>query len=185
MKPQHFVNGNTMFSDYPEGFEHALFGLGCFWGAERLFWETKGVYVTSVGYGGGHTDNPNYDQICSGTTGHAELVHMVFNPKILSYEQLLKRFFENHDPTQGNRQGNDRGTQYRSVIFTNSDAQNAEALAAKQQYNEAYEAAGKNTLTTEITPAPKYFPAENYHQQYLAKNPEGYCSIAGTGVTCN
>ena len=184
MQTEHFTISRNMYTDYPSGSEQALFGLGCFWGAERLFWETKGVYVTSVGYGGGVRKNPNYDQICSGATGHAELVHVVFDPKVVSYESLLKKFFENHDPSQGDRQGNDHGSQYRSALFTYTDAQQSAALAAKQRYNTAYTKAGKNPLTTQVASAPTYYPAEDYHQQYLAKNPSGYCSIGSTGVTC-
>ena len=188
MQSLHHVNGRNMYTDYPPGLEQALFGMGCFWGAERLFWQVGGVYVTSVGYGGGRDnalgENPNYEQVCSGATGHAELVHIVFSPDIIPYTELLKIFFENHDPTQGNRQGNDVGTQYRSVIFTYSDAQNTQALDAKRRYDSAYLASGKNPLTTEIAPVPTYTPAEDYHQQYLAKNPGGYCNIGGTGISC-
>ncbi len=155
-----------------------------FGGAERLFWQTGGVYVTSVGYGGGASKNPNYEQVCSGATGHAELVHVVFSPDVLPYTELLKIFFENHDPTQGNRQGNDVGTQYRSAIFTYNDVQNMQALEAKLRYDAAYKASGKNPLTSEIGPAPKYYPAEDSHQQYLAKNPAGYGNIGGTGISC-
>jgi len=184
MQIEHFISARNMYADYPEGLEQALFGMGCFWGAERLFWQTGGVYVTSVGYGGGEQKNPNYDQVCSGATGHAELVQVVFSPDVIPYTELLKIFFENHDPTQGNRQGNDIGSQYRSVIFTTSEAQKLEAEAAKLRYNQAYTRAGKNQITTDIHPAPTYYPAEDYHQQYLAKNPTGYCNIGGTGVTC-
>lgn len=162
-----------------------MFGLGCFWGAERLFWETKGVYVTSAGYGGGQSENPSYGEICSGVSGHAELVHVVFDPQVVSYEDLLKRFFENHDPTQGNRQGNDHGSQYRSLIGTYTDKHKEQALEAKARYNLAYAKAGKPSITTDIIPAPAYHPAEDEHQQYLAKNPQGYCTIGPTGVTCN
>ncbi len=184
MQTKHFVNGRNMHADYPAGTEKAVFGMGCFWGAERLFWQAGGVYVTSAGYGGGTRENPNYEQVCSGATGHAELVQVVFAPDILPYAELLKIFFENHDPTQGDRQGNDRGSQYRSVVFTYSDEQMQIAVAAKQRYNEAYAKAGKAPLTTEILPAPTYYPAEDFHQQYLAKNPAGYCNIGGTGVSC-
>ena len=184
MQTQHFVSGCDMYADYPAGLETALFGLGCFWGAERLFWQAGGVYVTSVGYGGGAQANPSYNQVCSGATGHAELVQVVFSPDIIPYVELLKIFFENHDPTQGNRQGNDIGSQYRSVIFTTTDTQKLDAKAAKERYNQAYARAGKNQLTTEVLPRPTYYPAEDYHQQYLAKNPKGYCNIGGTGVTC-
>ena len=172
-----------MYEDYPAGTELALLGMGCFWGAERLFWQTDGVWVTSVGYGGG-AGASDYKSVCTGTTGHAELVQVVFFPEILPYAKLLKIFFEHHDPTQGDRQGNDRGSQYRSVIFTYSEAQMDAAQAAKAGYDAAYRQAGKNPLTTEIKPAPQYYPAEDYHQQYLAKNPAGYCNIGGTGITC-
>lgn len=184
MQENHFVNGRKLHGDYPAGTEKALFGLGCFWGAERLFWQAGGVYVTSAGYGGGASENPSYEQVCSGATGHAELVQVVFAPDILPYAELLKIFFENHDPTQGDRQGNDRGSQYRSVIFTYSDEQMQTALTAKHRYDEAYAKAGKAPLTTEILPAPTYYPAEDFHQQYLAKNPASYCNIGGTGVSC-
>jgi len=184
MQIQHFVSKRNMYSNYPAGLETAFFGMGCFWGAERLFWQTGGVYVTSVGYAGGARENPNYDQVCSGATGHAEMVQVVFSPDVIPYAELLKIFFENHDPTQGNRQGNDMGSQYRSVIYTTSDTQKIEADAAKERYNQAYALAGKNPITTDIETASTYYPAEDYHQQYLAKNPAGYCNIGGTGVTC-
>ncbi len=184
MQTKHHVSGRNMYGDYPDGLETALFGMGCFWGAERLFWQAGGVYVTSVGYGGGNREKPNYDQVCSGATGHVELVQVVFAPDILPYTELLKIFFENHDPTQGDRQGNDMGSQYRSVIYTKSDAHNIAALAAKSRYNNAYTKAGKNLVTTTVELAPTYYPAEDHHQQYLAKNPGGYCNIGGTGVTC-
>ncbi|MBL4855014.1 MAG: peptide-methionine (S)-S-oxide reductase MsrA [Robiginitomaculum sp.] len=184
MQSLHHINGRNMYTDYPSGLEQALFGMGCFWGAERLFWQTGGVYVTSVGYGDGTGKNPSYEQVCTGATGHAELVHIVFSPDVIPYTELLKIFFENHDPTQGNRQGGDVGTQYRSVIFTYNDAQNTQALDAKRRYDSAYAASGKNPLTTEIGPAPDYYPAEDYHQQYLAKNPSGYCNIGGSGISC-
>ncbi len=182
--PTHFVNGQNMFSDYPDGSEQVMIGMGCFWGVERIFWKLDGVHVTSVGYAGGRSDNPNYQSVCSGATGHAEVVHVVFDPKVISFEELLKVFFENHDPTQGNRQGNDIGTQYRSAIYTYSDDQKAAAEAAKARYDAAYSAKGYGPITTEIKPAGDYFPAEDYHQQYLAKNPNGYCGIGGTGVVC-
>ncbi len=184
MQHLHHVNGRNMFADYPPGLEQAWFGMGCFWGAERLFWQTGGVYVTSVGYGGGDSKNPDYEQVCTGTTGHVELVHIVFSPEIIPYPELLKIFFENHDPTQGNRQGGDVGTQYRSVIFTSDNTQQAQARDARKRYDAAYRAKGKNPLTTEIAPVPAYTPAEDYHQQYLAKNPAGYCNIGGTGIVC-
>lgn len=181
---QHFVNDHNMFGPYPDGSETALFGLGCFWGAERLFWQLPGVYVTSVGYAGGARKSPSYEQVCSGATGHAEVVQVIYDPLVISYNELLQVFFENHDPTQGNRQGNDIGTQYRSVIFTYSDFQMHEAEAARAQYNAALSAQGYDPITTQIMPAPDYYPAEDYHQQYLAKNPAGYCGIGGTGVSC-
>jgi len=188
MQTQHFISKRNMYTEYPAGLEQALFGMGCFWGAERLFWQTGGIYVTSVGYGGGHEntlgENPSYDQVCSGATGHAELVQVVFSPDVIPYTELLKIFFENHDPTQGDRQSNDLGSQYRSIIFTYSDTQQAAANEAKKRYHEAYTKAGKNPITTDIETAPTYYPAEDYHQQYLAKNPTGYCNIGGTGVTC-
>jgi len=184
MQTKHFISERNMYADYPAGLEQALFGMGCFWGAERLFWQVGGVYVTSVGYGGGARKNPSYEQVCSGATGHAELVQVVFSPDILPYPELLKIFFENHDPTQGDRQGNDMGSQYRSMIYTTSDAQQEAANTAKLRYDAAYAEAGKNPITTGIETAPTYYPAEDYHQQYLAKNPAGYCGIGGTGVTC-
>jgi peptide-methionine (S)-S-oxide reductase len=184
MQTKHFISDRNMYTDYPAGLEQALFGMGCFWGAERLFWQIGGVYVTSVGYGGGNTDSPSYEQVCSGATGHAELVHVVFSPDIIPYAELLKIFFENHDPTQGDRQGNDLGSQYRSQIYTYSDVQNRTANEAKKRYDEAYAKAEKRPVTTDVETVPTYFPAEDYHQQYLAKNPAGYCGIGGTGVTC-
>lgn len=182
--PIHFVNQNNMFENYPDGLEQIIVGMGCFWGAERIFWQTEGVYVTSVGYAGGTTDNPDYKAACSGQTGHAEVVHIVFDPKVISVDALLKVFFENHDPTQGNRQGNDIGTQYRSVIYTYSDAHLEAAKAAKALYEKAYQDKGFSGITTEIKSALTYYPAEDYHQQYLEKNPQGYCGIGGTGVVC-
>ena len=182
--PIHFVNKNDMFGSYPDGYEKVLLGMGCFWGVERIFWKTEGVYVTSVGYAGGHDKNPDYKRVCTGTTNHAEVVQVVFDPSVITFNGLLKIFFENHDPTQGNRQGNDRGTQYRSVIYTYTDEQLTAAKAAKETYEAAYTAKGFGAITTEIRPAPDYYPAEDYHQQYLAKNPAGYCGIGGTGVVC-
>jgi peptide-methionine (S)-S-oxide reductase len=170
---------------YPEGFEQAVFALGCFWGAERMFWELgDAVYVTAVGYAGGFTPNPTYEEVCSGRTGHAEAVLAVFDPKRISYPQLLKTFWENHDPTQGMRQGNDVGTQYRSAIYTLSDAQAKAAAESRAAFGKALAAKGLGAITTEIAPAPEFFFAEDYHQQYLAKNPNGYCGLAGTGVSC-
>ena len=166
-----------MFGTVPSNMEQVQLGMGCFWGAERIFWKLDGVYVTSVGYSGGHTTDPDYPKTCTGTTGHAEVVHVVFNPKIIAFDQILKVFFENHDPTQGDRQGNDRGPQYRSTIYTYSQTQLLKAKEAISRYEIAY---GK-TITTELKTAPTYYPAEDYHQQYLAKNPNGYCGIGGIG----
>jgi peptide-methionine (S)-S-oxide reductase len=180
----HFVNGNALQPPFPAGLEEAVFGLGCFWGAERKFWQTPGVWSTSAGYAGGATPNPTYEEVCSGRTGHTEVVRVIFDPKIVSYDALLKLFFESHDPTQGMRQGNDTGTQYRSAIYTSNDAQKAAADKAAAQYGERLRAAGYGAVTTEILPAPAFYYAEDYHQQYLAKNPNGYCGIGGTGVTC-
>ena len=180
----HFVNGAPLKGPYPEGSEKAMFGLGCFWGAEKKFWSIPGVYVTAVGYAGGPTPNPTYEEVCSGLTGHNEAVFVVFDPKQVSYEQLLKTFFESHDPTQGMRQGNDVGTQYRSGIYVYSDAQRQTAQRAKDMYEAALKARGLGAITTEILPAPEFYFAEAYHQQYLAKNPQGYCGLGGTGVSC-
>ena len=180
----HFVNGVPLKGLYPEGFEKAMFGLGCFWGAERKFWSLPGVYVTAVGYAGGPTPNPTYEEVCSGRTGHNEAVLVVFDPKRISYDELLKTFFESHDPTQGMRQGNDLGTQYRSGIYVFSDAQREAAERAKTMYDAALKAKGLGAITTEILPAPEFYFAEAYHQQYLAKNPQGYCGLGGTGVSC-
>ena len=180
----HFVSGAPLKGPYPEGAEKALFGLGCFWGAERKFWELPGVYVTAVGYAGGLTPNPSYEEVCSGLTGHNEAVFVVYDPKRVSYEQLLKLFWESHDPTQGMRQGNDVGTQYRSGIYYFSEAQRREAEASKAAYEKALRASGMGRITTEILPAPEFYFAEDYHQQYLAKNPNGYCGLGGTGVSC-
>ena len=180
----HFVNGAALKGPYSDGAEQALFGLGCFWGAERKFWELPGVTVTAVGYAGGPTPNPTYEQVCSGRTGHTEAVLVVYDPKRISYGELLKTFFESHNPTQGMRQGNDVGTQYRSGIYYFSDAQKREAEAAKAAYEQALAARGLGPITTEIEPAPKFYLAEDYHQQYLAKNPAGYCGLGGTGVSC-
>jgi peptide-methionine (S)-S-oxide reductase len=180
----HFVNGAPLKGPYPQGTETALFGLGCFWGAERTFWQIPGVHVTAVGYAGGSTPNPTYEEVCSGRTGHTEAVLVVFDPRQVSYEQLLKTFWESHDPTQGMRQGNDVGTQYRSAIYTYSDAQRRTAEASKAAYEAVLKARGLGPITTEIAPAPAFYFAEAYHQQYLAKNPAGYCGLGGTGVTC-
>ena len=180
----HFVNGTPLKGPYAPGLELAQFGLGCFWGAERLFWKLPGVITTAVGYAGGHTPNPTYEEVCSGRTGHAEAVLVVFDPKVVSYEQLLKTFWESHDPTQGMRQGNDIGTQYRSAIYTYSEEQRRAAEASKAAYGKALGERGLGAVTTEIAPAPEFYFAEGYHQQYLAKNPAGYCGLGGTGVAC-
>jgi peptide-methionine (S)-S-oxide reductase len=181
----HFVNGRPIKPPYPEGLEQAVFGLGCFWGAERKFWELgEGIYVTAVGYAGGHTPNPTYEEVCSGRTSHAEVVLVVFDPKKISYDRLLKAFWENHNPTQGMRQGNDVGTKYRSAIYTSNDAQRKAAEASRTAYQKALSAKGLGAITTEIAPTGEFYFAEDYHQQYLAKNPAGYCGLGGTGVTC-
>jgi peptide-methionine (S)-S-oxide reductase len=179
---RHFVNGNPLQPPYPAGTEVALFGLGCFWGAERRFWQQPGVYVTAVGYAAGFTPNPTYEEVCSGHTGHSEVVRVVFDPALVSYEDLLKVFWESHDPTQGMRQGNDVGTQYRSGIYFESEAQRLAAEASQDAYQRALTAAGAGEITTEILPAPAFYYAEDYHQQYLAKNPGGYCGLGGCGV---
>jgi peptide-methionine (S)-S-oxide reductase len=181
---RHFVNGHTLDAPYPEDLEKAVFGLGCFWGAERVFWQTPGVWVTAVGYAGGLTPNPTYEEVCSGRTGHTEVVLIVYDPKLTSYEALLKLFWQSHDPTQGMRQGNDVGTQYRSAIYTFSPQQMALAEASRETYQRQLETAGLGEITTEIREAPPFYFAEDYHQQYLAKNPYGYCGLGGTGVTC-
>jgi peptide-methionine (S)-S-oxide reductase len=181
---RHAVNGNPLKPPYPAGLEEATFGLGCFWGAERKFWQTPGVFVTAVGYAGGPTPNPTYEEVCSGRTGHTEAVRVVFDPAVISYEALLALFWESHDPTQGMRQGNDAGTQYRSAIYTHSPAQRAAAEASRDAYQKRLTAAGYGPITTEIADAPPFYYAEDYHQQYLAKNPGGYCGLGGTGVSC-
>lgn len=180
----HFVNGNPLKGPYPEGLETAVFAMGCFWGVERVFWKVPGVYVTAAGYAAGITPNPTYEEVCTGRTGHTEVVLVVFDPKVVTYEALLKTFWENHDPTQGMRQGNDIGTQYRSGIYVTSDAQAAAAAESKEAYQQALSARGLGTITTEIAAAGPFYFAEDYHQQYLAKNPNGYCGIGGTGVVC-
>jgi peptide-methionine (S)-S-oxide reductase len=180
----HFVNGRPMTPPYPEGLEVAEFGLGCFWGAERRFWESPGVWVTAAGYAGGYTPNPDYREVCSGRTGHAEVVRVVFDPGEIRYMDLLRIFWEAHDPTQGMRQGGDVGTQYRSVIHTSSDTQQSQAEASRATYQLALSAAGRGAITTEIRPGPAFYFAEDYHQQYLAKNPGGYCGLGGTGIAC-
>jgi peptide-methionine (S)-S-oxide reductase len=181
---KHFVLGTPLAPPFPAGTELALFGLGCFWGAEKAFWKLPGVLSTSVGYAAGHTPNPTYREVCTGKTGHNEVVRVVFDPTKISYAQLLKVFFESHDPSQGMRQGNDVGTQYRSGIYTHSPAQKGAALAAKASYEPLLAAKGFGPITTEILDAPEYYYAEDYHQQYLAKNPDGYCGLGGTGVSC-
>ncbi len=182
---KHFVNHNALKGPYPAGAEKAVFGLGCFWGAERKFWQLgEGVYVTAVGYIGGLTPNPTYEEVCSGRTGHNEVVLVVYDPKKVSYESLLKTFWESHDPTQGMRQGNDVGTQYRSGIYTFSAEQKAAAEASKAMYEKELKASRYGAITTEIVDAPPFYFAEDYHQQYLAKNPSGYCGLGGTGVSC-
>jgi len=182
---RHFVNGNRMMPPFPAGLELAMFGMGCFWGAERLFWEQSGVYSTAAGYAGGVTPNPSYQEVCTGLTGHTEVVRVVFDPKRVSYGDLLRQFWESHDPTQGMRQGGDIGTQYRSAIYATDDAQMDLASESKDAYQNALMTAGRSgTISTEVLPAPPFFFAEEYHQQYLAKNPGGYCGLAGTGVAC-
>ena len=181
---EHFVNHHPIQPPFPDGYQVAIFGMGCFWGAEKKFWQQPGVYSTAVGYAAGNTPNPTYRQVCTGTTNHAEVVLVVFDPKMTSYENMLKVFWENHDPTQGMRQGNDTGTQYRSGIYTVGDDQRKAAEASRDVFQKQLSAAGYRKITTEIIPAPEFFYAEDYHQQYLAKNPNGYCGLGGTGVTC-
>ncbi|TCS16108.1 peptide-methionine (S)-S-oxide reductase MsrA [Caulobacter sp. BK020] len=180
----HFVNGHALKGPYPDGMEVAVLAMGCFWGVERVFWKIPGVHVTAAGYAAGITPNPTYEEVCTGRTGHAEVVQVVFDPRVVTYETLLKTFWENHDPTQGMRQGGDIGTQYRSGIYVTSDAQAAAAVASKEAYQQALNAQGLGTITTEIGAAGPFYFAEDYHQQYLAKNPDGYCGIGGTGVAC-
>jgi len=180
----HFVNGAPLEPPFPEGTELALFGLGCFWGAERAFWRTPGVVSTSVGYAGGFTPNPTYEEVCSGRTGHTEAVRVVFDPRKVSYDELLRVFWESHDPTQGMRQGNDAGTQYRSALYTYGEDQRGKAEASREAYQKALDAAGHGAITTELREAPEFYYAEDYHQQYLGKNPQGYCGLGGTGVAC-
>jgi peptide-methionine (S)-S-oxide reductase len=180
----HFVNGHELNEPFPAGLQQAVFGMGCFWGAERKFWETPGVYSTAVGYAGGYTVNATYREVCSGLTGHTEVVLVVFDPTQVSYEELLRVFWENHDPTQGMRQGNDMGTQYRSAVYTTTPEQQRQAEASRMAYQDRLTAAGFGRITTDIMPAPPFYYAEDYHQQYLAKNPNGYCGIGGTGVSC-
>ncbi len=181
---RHFVTGAPLVGPFPAGLEAAVFGLGCFWGAERKFWQTPGVFSTAVGYAGGSTPNPTYEEVCSGRTGHAEVVRVVYDPVKVCFRSLLKLFWESHDPTQGMRQGNDVGTQYRSVVFCSTDAQRADAEASHAEYQERLMQAGYGRITTEIAAMPAFYFAEDYHQQYLAKNPGGYCGLGGTGVAC-
>ena len=181
---RHVVNGHPLKPPFPPGMQEAVFGLGCFWGAERKFWQTAGVYVTAAGYAGGYTLNPTYEEVCSGRTGHAEVVRVVFDPRQVGYAQLLRIFWEAHDPTQGMRQGNDVGTQYRSCIYTFGEEQQQLAEQSLQRYQQELKSAGYPAITTEIRPAPEFYYAEEYHQQYLARNPNGYCGLGGTGVSC-
>lgn len=183
-KDLHFVNQRPLRADAPAGMELAMFGMGCFWGVERIFWQLPGVWLSRVGYAAGHTATPTYQDVCSGRTGHNEVVQVIFDPAVISYEQLLQVFWEGHDPTQGMRQGNDSGTQYRSGIYTYSDAQFAAAEQSRVDFAPRLTKAGYGDITTEILAAPEFFYAEDYHQQYLAKNPSGYCGIGGTGVSC-
>jgi peptide-methionine (S)-S-oxide reductase len=180
----HFVNGHPLRPPFPEGMQQAVFAMGCFWGAERKFWELPGVYTTAVGYAGGYTPNPTYREVCSGQTGHSEAVLVVFDPKVVSYADLLKAFWENHDPTQGMRQGNDHGTQYRSAIYWTTPGQRDQAVASRDAFQQVLSAAGFGAITTEIAEAGPFYYAEDYHQQYLAQNPGGYCGLGGTGVAC-
>jgi peptide-methionine (S)-S-oxide reductase len=181
---RHHVKGTPLAGPFPEGTELAMFGMGCFWGAEKKLWQPEGVYSTAVGYAGGHTPNPTYREVCSGLTGHSEVVRVAFDPKRISYDDLLRIFWESHDPTQGMRQGNDVGTQYRSGIYYYGEAQKRAAEASRDAYEQRLRAAGLGSITTEVLPAPEFYFAEEYHQQYLSKNPDGYCGIGGTGVSC-
>jgi peptide-methionine (S)-S-oxide reductase len=182
--PAHFVNGHVIAAPFPQGIQLAMFGMGCFWGAERKFWQLDGVYSTAVGYAAGYTPNPTYREVCTGMTGHNEVVLVAFDPARVTYEDLLRTFWENHDPTQGMRQGNDTGTQYRSGIYAFDEAQRTSAEQSRSAYQEHLTRAGYGAITTEILPAPEFYYAEEYHQQYLAKNPGGYCGLGGTGVSC-
>jgi len=181
---KHFINGHSLKAPFPQGMQQAVFGMGCFWGAERLFWKLPGVYSTAVGYAGGQTKNPSYEEVCSGFTNHAEVVLVVFDPAKIGYDELLKTFWEGHDPTQGMRQGNDAGTQYRSAIYAYGAEQIKAALASKEMFQKSLSKSGFGTISTEIREAPEFFYAEDYHQQYLGKNPNGYCGLGGTGVSC-
>jgi len=180
----HTINGHSLHPPFPEGYEEIVLGMGCFWGVERLFWQLSGVYVTAAGYAGGETPNPTYEETCTGRTGHTEVVRVIYDPQQVNLETLLKVFWEQHDPTQGNRQGNDVGSQYRSAIFTTSQAQQTEAEQSAAAYQQALDKSGRGQITTEIKPLEAFYYAEGYHQQYLAKNPNGYCGLKGTGVTC-
>ena len=184
VQEKHFINGNRIVAPFPQGMERAVFGLGCFWGAEKLFWNIPGVYSTAVGYAGGETKNPTYEEVCSGFTNHTEAVLVVFDPKNVGYEALLKAFWEGHDPTQGMRQGNDSGTQYRSTVYAYGEAQLKLALSSKEIFEKELLKTGHGKITTEIKSAPEFYYAEDYHQQYLGKNPGGYCGLGGTGVAC-
>jgi len=181
---RHEVLGTSLVPPFPEGFEHAIVGMGCFWGAERVFWQAPGVYTTAVGYAGGFTPNPTYEEVCSGRTGHAEVVLLVFDPAKTSYDEMLRLFWENHDPTQGMRQGNDAGTQYRSLILCNTPGERERAERSREMFQQALASSGYSEITTEIADGDEFFYAEPYHQQYLAKNPNGYCGLGGTGVSC-
>ena len=181
---EHFVLGHPLAPPFPDGFARAIVGMGCFWGAERVFWTIPGVYTTAVGYAGGTTPNPTYEEVCSGRTGHTEAVLVVFDPSVVSYETIVKAFWEHHDPTQGMRQGNDIGTQYRSALYWTDDGQREAALASRDTYAEMLRGAGYGEISTDVAPEPVFYYAENYHQQYLAKNPSGYCGLGGTGVSC-
>ena len=181
---RHYVNGHPIKPPFPGNMATAMFGMGCFWGVERKYWQVEGVYTTAVGYAGGYTANPVYQEVCTGKTGHNEVVYVIYDPALISYEQLLKMFWEGHDPTQGMRQGNDTGTQYRSAIYTCTREQQAAAEASRDLYQKALNNAGMDTITTEIIAAPEFYYAEDYHQQYLAKNPGGYCGMGGTGISC-
>ena len=184
VRAEHYVHGHTLIPPFPDGLQRAMFAMGCFWGAERGFWQAVGVYTTAVGYAGGHTPNPTYEEVCSGMTGHNEVVLVVFDPALVCYQELLKTFWEGHDPTQGMRQGNDVGTQYRSGIYTFDEEQMAQAQGSRESYQLALSEVGQGKITTEIVAAPAFYYAEDYHQQYLAKNPGGYCGLGGTGVAC-
>ena len=183
--PNHYVHGRSMVEPFPPNMHRVIFGFGCFWGAERKFWDIEGVYTTAVGYAGGHTPNPSYQEVCSGMTGHNEVVLVVYDPEVVSFQNLLKVFWESHNPTQGMRQGNDRGTQYRSGIYYTQDMQGEQARLSLQKYQQKLSANGLDCITTEIQPAGEFYYAEGYHQQYLGKNPAGYCSLGGTGVACS